>query len=211
MSTFRAGERAPAWCQLQNFTSLDLDQGRCEEFVAGSRKERLIVASGTVQVCLDDGQRSLVLKPAQFLDLARGSRVRLIGCSTGIRVVRLVGEWGAELGGCGVFQVVNTDEPVNIGDPADYLKTTSVDVHYHDCDEYWIVLEGAGTVRVGDSRFRVTAGDCIPIGMGHHHDFPTVEVPVKAVFFETTLEGAKRVGHLWAHTHGPASPKEERV
>jgi mannose-6-phosphate isomerase-like protein (cupin superfamily) len=57
----------------------------------------------------------------------------------------------------------------------------------------------------------VRPGDCVTIGMGHHHDFPLIDAPVKAVFFETTLEGAKRVGHLWNHTHGLAQPKPERI
>jgi mannose-6-phosphate isomerase-like protein (cupin superfamily) len=125
--------------------------------------------------------------------------------------VRLSGRWGADLGGCGIFRVVRQDNPVNRGDPVSYPKTTSVDVHYHDCDEYWIMLEGAGTARVGARQIPVQPGDCVTIGMGHHHDFPLVDAPVKAVFFETTLEGAKRVGHLWNHTHGPAQPRPERI
>jgi mannose-6-phosphate isomerase-like protein (cupin superfamily) len=93
----------------------------------------------------------------------------------------------------------------------EYPKTTAVDPHYHDCDEYWIVLDGACTTMVGGRHFPMRPGDCAPIGMGHHHDMPTVTAPVKAVFFETTLEGEKRVGHLWNHTHGVARPMPERV
>ena len=65
------------------------------------------------------------------------------------------------------------DHPSDTGDPVAYAKTTSIDSHYHDCDEYWIVLEGAATVVVGDRHMKVAAGDCVPIGMGHHHDLPT--------------------------------------
>ncbi len=35
--------------------------------------------------------------------------------------------------------------------------------------------------------------------------------PIAGVYFETTLEGHKRLGHLWEHTHGPAEPQPERV
>jgi mannose-6-phosphate isomerase-like protein (cupin superfamily) len=73
------------------------------------------------------------------------------------------------------------------------------------------VLEGGGTVRVGKRAYEVGVGDCFAIGLGHSHDFSTVTEPVKAVFFETTLEGAKRIGHLWAHTHGASRPAAERV
>jgi mannose-6-phosphate isomerase-like protein (cupin superfamily) len=51
----------------------------------------------------------------------------------------------------------------------------------------------------------------VPIGMGHHHDMPSVNSPVQAVYFETTLAGDKRTGHLWNHTHGPARPMAERI
>ena len=51
----------------------------------------------------------------------------------------------------------------------------------------------------------------VDAGMGHQHDLAMVSEPVKAVFFETALEGRKRLGHLWNHTHGPAEPKPERI
>ena len=73
------------------------------------------------------------------------------------------------------------------------------------------MLQGQGTVFVGERHMIVTAGDCVPIGMGHHHDLPLIAAPVTAVYFETTLEGEKRVGHLWNHTHGLAQPKAERI
>jgi mannose-6-phosphate isomerase-like protein (cupin superfamily) len=59
--------------------------------------------------------------------------------------------------------------------------------------------------------YEVAPGDCLATGMGHHHDFPRVHEPVKGVYFETTLEGLKRRGHLWNHTHGPAQPRRDRV
>ena len=86
-------------------------------------------------------------------------------------------------------------------------KRTSIDRHYHDCDEYWVILEGRGTVVVDDQQMPVKPGDCFAIRMGHPHDFPDVESEVRAVFFETTLSGEKRIGHLWNHTHGVARPQ----
>ena len=32
-----------------------------------------------------------------------------------------------------------------------------------------------------------------------------------AVYFDITMEGEKRRGHLWDHTHGKAQPRAERV
>ena len=64
-----------------------------------------------------------------------------------------------------------------------------------------------------DKFFDVGPGDCVATGMGWHHDVPCVEGggTLKAVWFEGTLEGQKRVGHLWEPKHGPARPEAERV
>jgi mannose-6-phosphate isomerase-like protein (cupin superfamily) len=151
---------------------------------------------------------------------AQGVRDRLLGaagnwqakaCSPAAQLVVLEGTWGDDIAGCGVFRVANEEGATNQGDPVTYPKKTRVDAHYHDCDEFWLVLDGRGTVVVGPTAMQVRPGDCVPIGMGHHHDLPEVQEPVKAVFFETTLEGEKRVGHLWNHTHGQARPQPERI
>jgi mannose-6-phosphate isomerase-like protein (cupin superfamily) len=207
---FRSGEAPPGWCELSAFDILDLCEGEIVENQRGHQKERLLASAGTTQLHLPDG--SIILKENQFIDLPMMVESwQLRACSPKAQLVRLSGRWGRDLGGCGIFRVVEQDAPVNIGDPVDYPKRTSVDSHYHDCDEYWILLEGGGTVVVGDRHMSVKPGDCLPIGMGHHHDLPLVNSSVKAVFFETTLEGAKRVGHLWTHTHGRVQPRLERI
>src|SRR5690606_11814494 len=119
--------------------------------------------------------------------------------------------WGDEVGGSGLFSVHKSDAPQDRGDPVSYPKETNFDRHYHDMDEYWIVFRGQGVAVSEGKHYEVEAGDCIATGMGHHHDFPLVFEPIRAVFFETTLEGEKRRGHLWEHTHGIARPKAERV
>jgi len=81
----------------------------------------------------------------------------------------------------------------------------------HDCDEYWILVEGGGVVYSENKKYDVEAGDCVITGRGHHHDFPMANGHVYAVYFETTLEGAMRDGHLWEHSHGKAVPAADRV
>jgi len=102
----------------------------------------------------------------------------------------------------------NVASPADKGDPVNYAKHTNIDAHYHDCQEFWLLLEGAATVVVSGQHLRMTPGDCLPIPMGAMHDMPDAPVPVKAVYFETTLRGRKRTGHLWQHTHGPAVQME---
>jgi mannose-6-phosphate isomerase-like protein (cupin superfamily) len=210
VTAFKQNETPPAWCELRHFAIVDLIDGQAVEQRRENPVERLIVIDGTVQAMLPG--RSLVLKYNQFLDIANADRWTLIGRDPRSQLVRLAGNWGTDVGGCGLLVIDNDAHPVNTGDPVTHRKATSLDVHYHDCDEYWIVTEGRGTAWISGRFFPLGPGDCLAIGMGHHHDFPTVEQgPVRGAFFETTLQGQKRVGHLWAHTHGPAVAKPERV
>jgi mannose-6-phosphate isomerase-like protein (cupin superfamily) len=210
MTTFRSGETPPAWCELTGFEIFDLARDEAVIREPTAKTERLIGTLGTVQ--LRHGGRSLLLKAAQFIDIdPAAGRYTVEGHADASGFVRLSGHWGAELGGCGLFGVTRTSVPETKGDKVTYEKHTAIDSHYHDCDEYWIVLQGSGEAVVGGRWDRVQPGDCLCIGMGHHHDFPRIESEVKAVFFETTLQGRKRTGHLWNHTHGQAVPQPERT
>jgi mannose-6-phosphate isomerase-like protein (cupin superfamily) len=209
MTVFRSPDHPPGWCELEMFEIIDLARDAAVTRTPSARTERLLCTAGTVQ--LRRGGSTLLLKEAQFIDIAPGDGAWTVaGAADSAQFVRLSGHWGAELGGCGIFNVRPSGDP-HKGDKVTYPKNTSIDPHYHDCDEYWIVLSGTGEVVVGDRHSRVGPGDCLCIGMGHHHDFPWVDDHVKAVFFETTLEGLKRTGHLWNHTHGKAQPQLERI
>ena len=206
--TFRSGGAPPAWCELKGFELLAFDDAERISVRRQGMRERVLVTGSAVR--LGSGGRSQVLSEKQFLDLPDGvDEYWLAAVRASARVIRLFGNWGEELGGCGIFAARNEENPSDRGDWVDYPKYTSVDSHYHDCDEYWISLEGSGEAIVGNQRIRLGAGDCLPIRAGHHHDLPSAPGGIRAVFFETTLIGKKRVGHLWKHTHGPAIPQPE--
>lgn len=210
MTVFRGSSTPPVWCELEGFEIVSLVRGETTRRTPTTRTERLIGTLGTSQ--LRRGSRTLLLKEGQFIDLdLRDGEWEMIGASDPSQFVRLTGHWGDELGGCGIFRVRRVSEPETKGDPVAYPKHTAIDRHYHDCDEYWIILEGRGETVVDDRHFQVAPGDCLAIGMGHPHDFPLIESEVKSVFFETTLLRQKRTGHLWNHTHGVAQPAAERV
>ena len=210
MTVFRSDQAAPRWCELHGFELIALAPGATTERRPETPSERLIGTGGTTQV--RQGGRSVLLKEAQFLDIdPQGGPWTAFGASEGAGIVRLVGQWGPDTAGCGIFRVRPAAGPETKGDPVNYPKNTAIDSHYHDCDEYWIVLDGTGEAVVGDQHHEMRPGDCLCIGMGHHHDFPLTDNEVKAVFFETTLQGQKRIGHLWNHTHGVAQPIAERV
>lgn len=213
MTVFTAGRTPPAWCELMAFERIALTAGEEHKLPRAAPRTRVLVTDGTLQVIGQAAgpKRSVVLKQRQFLDLEDVSGWAIKGVTDDAACVVLSGRWGDEIAGCGLFEVQNVADPKDKGDPVSYPKSTTIDAHYHDCDEYWIILAGSGRVVVGGRPHDVGPGDCVAIGMGHHHDFPQVAEPVRAVFFETTLEGEKRIGHLWEHTHGPASPKPERI
>ena len=126
-------------------------------------------------------------------------------------LIHMCGRWGEDTGGSGLFSVAAVENAQERGDPVSYPKNTTLDNHYHDCDEYWILFGGRGTAVSEGVHYEVGPGDCVATGMGFHHDFPQVTESVRAVYFETTMMGRKRGGHLWEHTHGRAEPDPERV
>jgi mannose-6-phosphate isomerase-like protein (cupin superfamily) len=212
MTVFRYDQQPPQWCELKGFEIVGLEAGAIASRARTETRQRLLCTLGTVQI--RHGSGTVVLKENQFLDLHDATPEQnwsVLACAPRAQLVSLSGAWGADISGCGTFRVVAEPNATHVGDPVTYPKATRVDPHYHDCDEYWIILEGRARVVVGNRTMDTGVGDCVPIGMGHHHDMPIVEAPVKAVFFETTLQGEKRIGHLWNHTHGPARPQPDRI
>jgi len=209
MSIFRSGDQPPSWCELTGFEFIELsDQPLLIPVTA--EKQRLLVTSGPCR--LTSGKGTQVLSGGQFWDLNDANGPFTLDAGDGAaQVLIFYGKWGNELGGCGIFKLTPDTPLEEEGDPVSYPKSTNFDSHYHDCDEYWVIIEGAGTAVVGLRNFEVEPGDCIAIGMGHHHDLPQVRADVKGAYFETTLEGKKRFGHLWEHKHGPADVQPERI
>lgn len=193
----------PAWSDVKSFSWYGLEAGE-QRIEVREARARLLVTAGSCQV--RQGSRSQVLREGQFVPLEAGGAVLATGGSA--RAVVFEGSWGEELGGCGLFRAENVAAPADRGDPVSYPKRTNIDAHYHDCQEFWLLLEGAATVVVDGQHLQMRPGDCLPIPMGAMHDMPDAPEPVKAVYFETTLRGQKRTGHLWQHTHGPAVREE---
>jgi mannose-6-phosphate isomerase-like protein (cupin superfamily) len=210
MPVFRSDETAPSWCEMRSFDVIYLNPGESRQFTRREPREKLIAGRGGCQVVI--GSIAAELPERQIFDLPNGETIfEARAGSEPVTLILMSGTWGDEIGGAGIFGGVEEDNPKDGGDPVSYPKRTKFDSHYHDCDEYWIVFEGRGTAVSEGMHYQVGPGDCLATGMGHHHDLPLVSEPIRSVFFETTLEGQKRRGHLWDHTHGKAQPQAERV
>jgi mannose-6-phosphate isomerase-like protein (cupin superfamily) len=210
MPVFKSGQGfAPEWCEMQYFETQMVPVGGTYSFSQIGPREKLIVAQGKGVISVAGQKMPAVEKSGFELETKDGS-FEVLETAEAFFLIRMCGRWGEKTGGSGIFEVRTSGSPQDGGDPVDYPKTTNFDCHYHDCDEYWIILAGSGMAVSEEKFYQLHPGDCLATGMGHHHDFPTVHQPIKAVYFETTLEGEKRLGHLWNHTHGQANPKLDR-
>lgn len=200
---FKISETPPAWSELRAVSVHRLSNG---EDITQNRqhpRERILMTRGRCQV--RDKVQSQVIRSGQFLDIGSAAgRWQVLGNTEDAEFIRLSGIWGDEIAGCGVWTMDNVDDPIDRGDPCAYPKTTTMDRHYHDYDEFWFILEGAVTAVIGDRFVNLESGDCLATPAGVHHDIARVGSPMRGAFFETSTMGARRMGHLWEHTHGPA-------
>ena len=178
-------------------------------FARRGKVEKLIVGGGRCRLRV--GAEEVEAATGANLDLVGAGSFEVLEVEEAAMLVRFCGRWGAETGGSGIFNAANSPQPEDKGDPVPYEKWTNFDCHFHDCDEYWVIVEGQARAVSEGKTYEVKPGDCLATGMGYHHDLPLVHEPLRGVYFETTLEGQKRRGHLWDHTHGRAEPQAERV
>lgn len=212
MPVFGEGRgKAPAWCELELFEILHLLPGDMRELRREGKKEKLIVCEGQCLVAV--GRSSVSAAQGANLDLSpEDDRFLIHDIEEPVVAIRMSGRWGDEVGGSGLFSVQAKSPPPKGDTPYRYRKVTSFDNHFHDCDEYWIVYDGTGVAYSEGKRYEVGPGDCVATGTGFHHDFPEViESPVKAVYFETTMEREKRRGHLHEPADGRAVPAAGRT
>ena len=203
MPVFRSGKGlAPDWCELEYFDIVRLKAGEAHVFERIGEKEKLIVGEGKCRISM--GNQVIDAEQGANLDLSASGEQFKAEAIENSTLIRMAGRWGDEVGGSGIFPAWKMDDPKDGGDPVDYPKETCFDNHFHDCDEYWIVFSGSGVAVSEGKHYEIGPGDCVATRMGDHHDLPIVHEPITAVFFETTLRGQKRLGHLWEHTHVPA-------
>jgi mannose-6-phosphate isomerase-like protein (cupin superfamily) len=70
------------------------------------------------------------------------------------------------------------------------------DLHYHDCDEYWLIFAGRARVTVGSGTYTVEPGDIVCTPTGTEHDVVGVYETLEGFCFEARTPEGGRVGHL---------------
>lgn len=214
MPVFTSGKhQAPSWCEMEQFEFIELQPGESRQLSREGAKEEILVCSGAVTAV--SGGVSCPLGEGQKMDINTSEQpgyqlTTPDWCSA--TIFRATGRWNS-ITSSGIFSVRTMTPPAD-DTPYHYEKTTGFDNHYHDCDEYWIFFEGRCRVVSEGKFYDVGPGDCLATGMGWHHDVERVLgdiEPVRAIWFEGTLEGAKRRGHLWEPAHGSAVPAADRI
>jgi len=76
-------------------------------------------------------------------------------------------------------------------------KSGSVEMHFHDCEEFWFVVNGKAKVVTEGKEYIVEKGDIVCTHMGDEHAIlEIVEPPYTQVWIECNLRGQNRKGHL---------------
>jgi mannose-6-phosphate isomerase-like protein (cupin superfamily) len=90
-------------------------------------------------------------------------------------------------------------------------KGGAVELHYHDADEIWFIVEGRARVVSEGQEYEVGPGDMLCTGMGDEHGTVEVHEDILGFFLEANLEGQKRKGHLHREEHGRPVPQRRPV
>ena len=73
----------------------------------------------------------------------------------------------------------------------------TVELHFHDAEEFWFVIEGKARVMTDGEAHIVAKGDVVCTQMGEEHAILEVlEAPYTQVWITCGLRGRKRRGHL---------------
>lgn len=69
------------------------------------------------------------------------------------------------------------------------------DLHYHDCEEWWVIVNGSAKIICGSEEGEAKAGDMIFTRMGEEHKISAI-TDTTLVWLEGPLKGNRRPGHL---------------
>jgi len=76
-------------------------------------------------------------------------------------------------------------------------KGATVELHFHDAEEFWFVLNGKAKVMTDGKEYIVEKGDVVCTHMSDEHAIlEIIEPPYTQVWIECNLRGQKRRGHL---------------
>ena len=78
----------------------------------------------------------------------------------------------------------------------DVKRGSTIEPHFHDCDEWWIITRGRALIVTGGEEHEVSGGDMVFTPAGEEHTMVEVYQTLEGVYLEGCLVGEKRRGHL---------------
>lgn len=70
-----------------------------------------------------------------------------------------------------------------------------VELHYHDCNEYWVIVSGRGTCMTEGDEYEIGPGDLVLTKEGDEHSLVVTEA-MTAVYIYGKMPLNGRIGHL---------------
>ena len=70
-----------------------------------------------------------------------------------------------------------------------------VELHFHDCNEYWIIVEGQGRATSEGVNYDLGPGDMLLTRAGDEHSLEVTQKMVAIYFYGVMPEGGRK-GHL---------------
>jgi len=189
----------PDWSEVKKITQLSIEPNSSTEIIKSFQKYALFIISGECSIKVNGYEKMFLENDSLFSDK---KNILIKSAHQKTEIVMVEGDWSDEIGDSAVFKMSKNSMSRNIGDPVDYPRSNDFDNHYHDFDEYWIILKGSGLAVSEGVKYKFVAGYIIATRIGEHHDLPEVYEEIHGIYFETSLKGHKRIGHLWNHTHG---------
>jgi mannose-6-phosphate isomerase-like protein (cupin superfamily) len=78
-----------------------------------------------------------------------------------------------------------------------YLKVgQEVPLHYHDCNEYWIIISGKGICTTEGDEYEIGPGDLVLTKKGEEHSLIVTE-EMAAVYIYGILAPGCQIGYLY--------------
>ena len=77
-------------------------------------------------------------------------------------------------------------------------QKNGVEPHYHDCDEFYFMVEGKCVAKSEGKVYTLEKGDVLATRMGDEHEIMEILEDSTIFWIEAELKGKKREGHLHA-------------
>jgi mannose-6-phosphate isomerase-like protein (cupin superfamily) len=76
-------------------------------------------------------------------------------------------------------------------------KDQEVPLHYHECNEYWIIVSGRGICTTERNTYEIGPGDLVLTQEGQEHSLLVVTEEMTAVYIYGVLPPGGKIGYLY--------------